>query len=92
MNDSTNSDNKSMKEIQARLENNTQFKHFRDEIGISWKDFEVIDLKTNRVLKQGSREIGLYSILIDGDKLSISYDLAVERQAKKRLEKIGKVA
>ena len=68
-----------MQEIQTRLENSTQFQHFRDEVGISWKDFEVIDLTTNRVLKQGSKEIGSYGIWINGDKLSACYDLTVER-------------
>ena len=68
-----------MQEIKTRLENNTQFQHFRDEVGISWKDFEVIDLTTNRVLKQGSKGIGSYCIMINGDKISAYYDLTVER-------------
>ena len=68
-----------MQEIKTRLENNTQFQHSRDEVGISWKDFEVIDLATNRVLKQGSKDIGSYCIMINGDKMSAYYDLTVER-------------
>jgi len=68
-----------MQKIQARLENNDTFQHHRDEVGISWKDFEVIDLTTNRVLKQGSKDIGSYSIFINGDKMSAYYDLTVER-------------
>ena len=89
MNNNTNSSNQSMQEIQTRLENSTQFQHFRNETGISWRDFKVIDLTTNRVLKQGSKDIGSYSIMIKGDKLSACYDLTVEGLAEKRLAKIG---
>lgn len=77
-------------EIKARLESSTQFQHFQKEDGISWDDFEVIDLTDCKVIKQGSKEIGNYTIFINGNKLSVSYDLTVDSLRDRNLARIKK--
>jgi len=74
--------------IKERLENSDTFQYNKDEVGISWDDFEIIDLATNTVLKQGSKKIGSYNIMINGDKMSACYDLTVDGLAEKRLAKL----
>jgi len=79
-----------LEQIKERLENNKTFQYYKDEVGISFEDFDTIDLKTNRVLKQRSKETGSYTIMIDGDKMSVCYDLTVDGLAEKRLAKLDK--
>jgi len=66
-----------LKVTKEKLEANTQFQHFKDEVGISWNDFEIIDTYTQTVLKQGSKAIGDFKIYVDGDKTQVKYDLTV---------------
>jgi len=74
--------------IKKRLENSDTFKYYRDETGISFEDFDVIDLQTKTLIKQGSKKIGAYNIMIDGDNMSTYYDLTVDGLTEKKLEKV----
>ncbi|SFV58302.1 hypothetical protein MNB_SM-7-1325 [hydrothermal vent metagenome] len=78
-----------IKQIKERLENSKEFQYWSDEVGITFDDFRVIDAKSNKVLHNGSDRIGNYWILIlDDEKLRVSYDLTVESMREKRLQKI----
>jgi len=80
-----------LSEIQEKLEASNDFKYWNNELGITFEDFEVIDLQSNKIIKQGKKDIGSYSILVKEDNLlSVLYDLTVDSLRDKRLQRIDK--
>ena len=78
-----------IEQIKERLESSKDFKYWSEEVGITFDDFKVIDTNTNKVLCSGSSEVGSYCIMIlDDDRLQVSYDLTVESMREKRLQRI----
>ena len=78
-----------IEQIKERLESSKDFKYWSEEVGITFDDFKVIDTNTNKVLCSGSDKIGSYCIMIlDDDRLQVSYDLTVEGMREKRLKRI----
>ncbi len=68
-----------LEEIKTRLEANNTFKHYSSDVGITFEDFDIIDLQAEKFIKRGKKDIGEYSIMIkDDNKLTVSYDLTVE--------------
>ena len=77
-----------IEQIKERLENSQDFKYWSEEVGITFDDFKVIDVKANKVLCSGSDKIGDYCILIlDNDKLRVGYDLTAERLRENNLQR-----
>ena len=82
-----------IEQIQERLENSEAFKYWSKEVGITFDDFQVIDVKAKKVLRSGSKEIGDYCIMIlEDDRLQASYDLTVDSLREKRLQSIKEEA
>lgn len=78
-----------IEQIRERLENSEKFQFWSKEVGITFDDFQVIDVKASKVLRSGSKEIGDYCIMIlDDDRLQASYDLTVDSMREKRLQKV----
>jgi len=57
-----------LEDIKARVENSEDFRYWSDEVGITFNDFKVIDVKTNKILCSGSDKIGNYCIMILDDR------------------------
>ena len=65
-----------LKTIKERLEQNEDFKYWRDTRGVTFDDFKVIDVQNNKILCNGSTKIGEYCILIlNDDELKIISEL-----------------
>jgi len=66
-----------LEEIKTRLEANDTFKHYNKEIGLTFEDFDIIDVAKGQSLQKGKKEIGDYSVLIKADGvMSACYDLS----------------
>ena len=84
--------NCNIEDIQKRLEAGKSFHYWKQEYGLSFDDFSIIDIRSNRKLKKGDTKIGDFCIMIDGDKMSVCYDMTVDEMKEKRLQRIGKVS
>jgi len=86
MNDSTKKE--LIIDIQKKIEASSTFKFWSNEVGISFEDFDILDLKNNLFIKKGKKSIGNYYILVKEDNsLTAGYDLTVEVR-KNRLQRI----
>ncbi len=64
--------------------------YWHNEVGITFDDFDIIDVEKDKVLKDGKKDIGSYCIFIQEDGIkSVAYDLTVEWLTEKRLAKMG---
>jgi hypothetical protein len=65
-----------LKTIKERLEQNEDFKYWRDTRGVTFDDFKVIDVPNNKTISDGSTKIGEYCILIlNDDEFKVISDL-----------------
>lgn len=66
-----------LEEIKTRLEANNTFKHYSKELGLTFEDFDIIDVANGQTLQKGKKEIGDYSVLIKADGvMSACYNLS----------------
>jgi len=65
-----------LKTIKERLEQNEDFKYWRDTRGVTFNDFKIIDILNNKTIADGSTRIGEYCILIlNDDELKVISEL-----------------
>ena len=84
--------NCNIEDIQKRLEAGKSFQYWKQEYGLSFDDFSIIDVKGSRKLKQGDNSLGYFYIMIEGDKMSVCYDMDVSIASQKRLHRIGEIS
>ncbi len=83
-------DNINVGEIKEALESSDNFNYWHNEVGITFDDFDILDIKKSKKLINGKKDIGSYCIFIqDSNIQSVQYDLTVKCLAKKRLSKLG---
>ncbi len=67
-----------IKAIRNQIEKNDSFQHWKKEVGLSFEDFDLIDLNTNKTISHGKKDIGYYWIYLKAGKIySIGYDMRV---------------
>lgn len=49
-------------ELKEQLENNKSFQYWRKEDGLSFEDFDIVDLDSNLQLHTGKKDIGLFCL------------------------------
>jgi hypothetical protein len=64
-------------ELKEQLENNKSFQYLKKEDGLSFEDFDIVDLETNKQLHNGKKDIGCFCLYIkDGVINKALYDLS----------------
>jgi hypothetical protein len=62
--------------LKIRLEASKSFKYWNKAIGLSFDDFEILELNNGIPLKKGKRDIGVYEIFLKGGVIdSVAYDM-----------------
>ena len=80
--------------VKKALESNKSFQGWKKDIGLSFEDFDVVELIKNdtRAIthKEGKKDIGKYTIFIkDGEVDSFCFDVANETVRQNTLRKIA---
>ncbi len=64
-------------ELKEQLENNKSFQYLKKEDGLSFEDFDIVDLDSNKQLHNGKKDIGCFCLYIkDGVINKALYDLS----------------
>lgn len=64
-------------ELREQLENNKSFQYWKKEDGLSFEDFDIVDLDSNEQLHNGKKDIGFFCLYIkDGVINKALYDLS----------------
>lgn len=80
--------------VKKALESDKSFQYWKVAIGLSFKDFDVLELIKNdtmfHVHKEGKKDIGKYEVYIKNDEIySFSFDIHNEKVRKHTLKLIG---
>lgn len=77
--------------IKKELENDKTFQHSNKAIGLTFDDFDIIDISSNKYIKKSNSKIGHYAILIaNGFIDTIQFDTSNETVRQHRLKIIGR--
>ena len=64
-------------ELKEQLENTKSFQHSKKEDGLSFEDFDIVDLDSNKQLHNGKKDIGDFCLYLkDGVIKKALYDLS----------------
>ena len=64
-------------ELKEQLENNKSFQYWKKEDGLSFEDFDIVDLDSNMRLHNGKKDIGNFCLYLkDGAISKALYDLS----------------
>ena len=64
-------------ELKEQLENNKSFQYWKKEDGLSFEDFDIVDLDSNKQLNNEKKDIGCFCLYIkDGVINKALYDLS----------------
>lgn len=64
-------------ELKQQLENNESFQYWRKEDGLSFEDFDIVDLDSNLQLHTGKKDIGDFCLYLKNGVISKAfYDLS----------------
>ncbi|MFX4242624.1 hypothetical protein ACOL22_07565 [Aliarcobacter butzleri] len=64
-------------ELKEQLENNKRFQYWKNEDGLSFEDFDIVDLDSNLQLHTGKKDIGSFCLYLkDGAISKALYDLS----------------
>ena len=71
--------NEQINEIKQLVESSDSFKHWNQEIGLTFEDFNIIDKESGLTLKEGKKDIGFYWIYLENGKIyGVGYDMNCE--------------
>lgn len=63
-------------ELKQQLENNESFQYWKKEDGLSFEDFDIVDLDSNLQLHTGKKDIGVFCLYLKDEVIkSATYDL-----------------
>lgn len=66
----------SITKLKKQLENNQSFQYWNKEGGLSFEDFDLVDIDTNRIISHGKKDIGNYILYLKDDVIdSAIFDL-----------------
>jgi hypothetical protein len=80
--------------VKKALESDKSFQYWKEAIGLSFEDFDVLELIKNDTrllsLKEGKKDIGQYEVYIKNDEIySFSFDIHNEKVRENTLKLIG---
>jgi len=80
--------------VKKALESNKSFQYWKEAIGLSFEDFDILELVENNtkflVLKEGKKDIGNYYIYLKNSALNgVFFDLDNEKVRQDNLKRIG---
>lgn len=82
--------NEKINEIKQLVESSDSFKHWNQEIGLTFEDFNIIDKESGLTLKEGKKDIGLYWIYLEsGVIFGVGYDMNCEAVRKHNIKEIA---
>ena len=62
--------------IKLKIEASKTFQYWKQEIGLSFDNFDIVDLGTHGVLQRGKKDLGSYTVFTKGDMIhSAAYEL-----------------
>ena len=64
-------------ELKLQLENSKSFQYRKNEDGLSFEDFDIVDLDSNLQLHTGKKDIGMFCLYLKAGAISKAlYDLS----------------
>lgn len=79
-----------IKEISKTLKKNKSFQYWNKEIGLSFEDFDLIDMDKDEIISHGKKDIGNYTLFLKNGKIeSAFFDLDNEFVRNIRIKKVA---
>jgi hypothetical protein len=60
-------------ELKLQLENNKKFQFLKNDIGLSFEDFDIIDSNLDLEIHQGKKDIGDFCIFLKNGVINSAY-------------------
>ncbi|PLY08348.1 MAG: hypothetical protein C0625_01815 [Arcobacter sp.] len=79
-----------IKEISKTLKKNKSFQYWNKEIGLSFEDFDLIDMDKDEIISHGKKDIGNYTLFLKNGKIeSAFFDLDNESVRNIKIKKVA---